>query len=184
MPFSYDYYPSGYGSIPTILLVCAILGLILGIVLLAVFLPASKRGRYFGATRWLYDFLNFNSFWITTLLKIINIIIITVGVLGGFICLFIYPLFGLILFAGVIVYRIALELIMVMLSIQNNVSSIDDKLSRLCGTANETPIVAPPYNGAQPYSGAQPVQNAACPSCGNLNPPGSKFCMRCGRQLF
>lgn len=184
MPFSsFDYYSGGYGTISTILLVCALLGLILGIVLLAVFLPASKRGRYFGAAKWFYDFLNFHSFWITTLLKIINIIVITVGILGGLICLFIQPLFGLALFAGVVVFRIAIELIMVMLSIQSNVSSIDNKLSRLSGPANAAPTGAP-WAGIPPFSGAPPVQNSACPSCGGVNPPGTRFCMRCGKQLF
>ncbi len=168
---SYDFYPRNYSSIPTILLVCAILGLILGIVLLAVFLPASKRGRYSGAAKWFYDFLNFHSFWITTLLKVINIVIITVGILGGLICLFIEPRITLILFAAVIVYRITLELIMVMLSIQSNVSSIDSKLSRLL-PASTAPAEAPP------------VQNAVCPSCGSVYPLGTRFCMKCGKQLF
>jgi hypothetical protein len=57
--------------------------------------------------------------------------VLTVCILGGFICLFIPPHYtGLILWAMAIIYRILLELIMVTLSIRDNGSQIADSMFR------------------------------------------------------
>jgi len=163
---------SSYRSVEdliTIVIVCAVVGLIGGIALLAAFLPASNRGRFFGFTKWLYNFLNFNSFWITTLVKLLNIIILTICFLGGLIILFIVPTLGLILFVAGVIFRILLELTMVTLSIHSNVSNIDSKLSNLTTSSNTTQRT--------------PQNESVCTSCGTVNPPGTRFCMTCGKEL-
>ena len=169
--FRYGFDLGGFGAMGIVLAVCAILGLIAGIVMLAVFLPSKNRGRYRGAAGWLYDFLNFNKYWITALLKLLNIILAVVCLLGGFICLFIQPIVGLGLMVGYIIYRMLLELVMVTLNIRDNVSNIDDKLSRL-GLPG---IAPPPANAAAPRN--------ACPNCGSPVQPGTRFCMKCGSPL-
>ena len=201
--FGYGFNPfGGIAAVGVVLTVCSVLGLILGIVLLVVFLPAKNRGKYQGAASWFYDFLNFNKFWITWMLKLLNIIIATVCLLGGFITLFIQPLTGLGLMLGYVVYRMLLELVMVTLNIQTNVSNIDDKLSRL-GYTNAPPPIAPAPPSAYTAAPAAPVfpaytasasapstpvppaqpQYNVCQKCGSLVAPGSSFCMKCGASI-
>ena len=174
--FRYGY---AFNSMGTVLIICAVLGLILGIVLLFVFLPAKNRGRYQGAASWFYDFLNFNKYWITWLLKLLNIIVAVVCLLGGLICLFIMPGFGLMLMVGYVVYRVLLELIMVTLNIRDNVSSIDEKLSRM-GYSGAVPQAA--FTASVPPASAVPAPNV-CASCGSPVKPGSRFCMKCGSPV-
>lgn len=177
----YNPYGSLFGtvsSISTVIVVCAVLGLILGIVLLFVFLPAKNRGKYQGAAKWFYDFLNFHKYWITSLIKVINIVIAVVCLLGGFICLFIQPLVGLGLIIGYVLYRMLLEIIMVTLNIRDNVSSIDDKLSRM-----GLPGGSPEIGNAPDAMGFAPAAPKVCPNCGSPVDPGTKFCMRCGRPV-
>ena len=166
----YDIYETAT-AIPTILIVTAVIGLIFGIVLLVVFLPAKNRGKYGGAAKWFYDFLNFHKFWISGLVKILNVMVLTVCILGGFICLFIPPHYtGLILWAMAIIYRILLELIMVTLSIRDNVSQIADAMFK--------------NNGQQiPPAKPNPEGIKTCSACGTPADPDSKFCMKCGSAL-
>lgn len=184
------------GIITTVIMV---LGLILGIVLLFVFLPAKNKTRYRGAAKWLYDFLNFNQFWLSSIIKVLFIAAATACLLGGFITLFIQPLAGLTLMLSTVVVRLIYELIMLLLSIRENTAQINDAaqhIARQMGAPvsspvppaapsmpaqappmpQSTPVQAPP---AEPVAPAQPV----CPNCGSVNAPGSAFCISCGTKL-
>ncbi len=181
---------SGLGDITTILIVCGILGLLLGIILLFVFLPARNRGKYQGAAKWFYDFLNFHKYWITSLLKILNIMLAVICLLGGFICLFIYPAFGFGLMIAYVLYRMLLELIMVVLNIRDNVSEIGERLSHMDGSAPQAPVNGAGYSAPLPGGYNVPAPGAygapapkTCPSCGGEIEPGTAFCMRCGTRV-
>ena len=181
MGFGYGYNPfAAFEAVGVVLGICLFLGLILGIVLLVVFLPARKRGKYSGAASWFYDFLNFNKYWITWLLKLFNIILAVVCLLGGFISLFIQPLLGLGLMIAYVIIRVMLEFSMVTLNIRDNVSSIDEKLSRMGnpGAVPQTGFTAP----TPPAASAAPAPNV-CPKCGSPVKPGSHFCMACGSPV-
>jgi hypothetical protein len=161
----------GGGGSLTVMIISGILGLILGIVLLVIFLPARNRGKFHGFLGWLYDFLNFHKYWITWLLKLLNIIVAVVCLLGGFITLFLEPLTGLFMMLGYAVYRMLLELIMVTLNIRDNVSEIADKISRmgLPGSALPAETTTPAIK--------------TCPQCGTPAKPGTHFCMKCGSPV-
>ena len=177
----YDFY--GYGaaaSSGTIMLVLGILGLILGIVLLFVFLPARNRGRYTGGAKWLYDFLNFNKYWLSSIIKVFYIAATVVCVLGGFICLFIVPLMGLIMIVSAIGIRLIYELIMVLLSIRENTAQLNDTMLRMAGGAPAQNQGYAPQ--AAPYVPSAPAP-LICSNCGAENAPGSAFCIKCGNKL-
>lgn len=182
LPDVFDYgFGYGFGpfqTINTVVIILAIIGLILGIVLLFVFLPAKNRGRYTGGAKWLYDFLNFNRYWLSSIIKVLYIAATVVFLLGGFICLFISPLTGLIMLVSAIGVRLVYELIMVLLSIRENTAQLNDTMLRMAGG-----------QPAQPYApSAAPVMPSApaptvCPNCGAENVPGSAFCIKCGSKL-
>ncbi len=176
----------GYSSaVGVIIPVLAVLGLVLGIVLLVVFLPAKNRGRYTGGAKWLYDFLNFNKYWLSSIIKVLYIAATVVCVLGGFICLFIQPLMGLSMIVSVVVVRLIYELIMVLLSIRENTAQLNDNMLRMSGAPQ------PPQNQGfasqpvppVPYSVPNAPEPVECPSCGTINAPGSAFCIKCGTKL-
>lgn len=177
--FGYGLF-NGYGSnINTVLIICAVIGLVLGIVLLVTFLPAKNRGRYGGSAKWLYDFLNFNKYWVSSLVKILHIIVATVCFLGGFICLFILPIAGLALIIGGLLYRLVLELLMVIISIRENVSQINDTLTNM-SKPSYTPSPIQPIPTPVQYAAPSPI---TCNNCGTVNEPGTKFCHKCGTQF-
>lgn len=180
--FNYGYTAPAVGGI---ILVLAVLGLILGIVLLAVFLPARNRGRYTGGAKWLYDFLNFNKYWLSSIIKVLYIAATVVCVLGGFICLFIQPLTGLAMIISAVVVRLVYELIMVLLSIRENTAQLNDNILRMSPQPPQNQGFAPP---APPAPSAAPAPSSApapvqCPNCGTPNGPGSAFCIKCGTKL-
>lgn len=175
--YGYDY---GFGALHTmniLIIVLGIMGLILGIVLLFVFLPAKNRGSYTGGAKWLYDFLNFNRYWLSSIIKVLYIAGTVVCVLGGFICLFISPLTGLIMIVSAVGIRLVYELIMVMLSIRENTAQLNDTMLRMAGGRP-----AQPYAPAAPVMPSVPMPNI-CANCGTENAPGSAFCIRCGSKL-
>ncbi len=170
-----DYYYGSWQTVNTITIVLGIMGLVLGIVLLFAFLPAKNRGRYTGGVKWLYDFLNFNKYWLSSIIKVLYIASTVVCVLGGFICLFIMPTTGLIMLVSAIGVRLVYELIMVMLSIRENTAQLNDTMLRFTGGAPvQSQGFAPP---------SQPNMPAVCPNCGTQNAPGSAFCVKCGGRL-
>jgi hypothetical protein len=184
-------------AVGIIIPVLAVLGLILGIVLLVVFLPARNRARYTGGAKWLYDFLNFNKYWLSSIIKVLYIAATVVCVLGGFICLFIQPLTGLAMIVSAVVVRLVYELIMVLLSIRENTAQLNDNILRMSGAPQPpqnlgfTPPVPPAAPSPAPASPAAPAASAEtnapapihCTSCGTANAPGSAFCIKCGAKL-
>jgi hypothetical protein len=180
MGMLYDYGYGAASSTGTIMLVLGILGIILGIVLLFVFLPAKNRGRYTGGAKWLYDFLNFNRYWLSSIIKVLYIAATVVCLLGGLICLFIIPLTGLIMFVSAIVVRLVYELIMVMLSIRENTAQLNDTMLRMAGGI---PVQNQGYAPqAAPFVPSAPLP-PVCANCGAENAPGSAFCIKCGSKI-
>ncbi len=176
-----EFFEYGYGSyhtINTISIVLAVIGLVLGIVLLFVFLPAKNRGRYSGGAKWLYDFLNFNRYWLSSIIKVLYIAATVVCVVGGFIALFISPLTGLIMLVSVVGIRLVYELIMILLSIRENTAQLNDTMLRMAGGIPAAPY-APPVPPVMPRAPAPKV----CANCGAENAPGSAFCIKCGSKL-
>lgn len=190
----------GYGAIGTVLLVFLIIGIILAFVLVVVFLPARNRGRYIGAAKWFYDFLNFNKFWISSIIKIIFIVISTVCFAGGLIVLFMEPTIGLILIVYGIIMRLLLELTMLIMSIRDNVSQINDTLNETLRFGRPVPPIQPQYTQPQytqpQQASKQPtpvppqvesVQNEdsikLCPHCNKTNRASVNYCLQCGTKL-
>ncbi len=179
LDYGYDYF-SSFQTMNTITIVLAIIGLILGIVLLFVFLPAKNRGRYTGGAKWLYDFLNFNRYWLSSIIKVLYIAATVVCVVGGFIALFISPLTGLIMLVSVVGIRLVYELIMILLSIRENTAQLNDTMLRMAGGL---PVQNQPYAPpAPPFVPSAPMPKI-CANCGAENAPGSAFCIKCGSKL-
>ncbi len=174
--YGYDFGYSPFQTMNTIIIVLGVIGLVLGIVLLFVFLPAKNRGRYTGGAKWLYDFLNFNRYWLSSIIKVLYIAATVVCLLGGLICLFISPLTGLIMLVSAIGVRLVYELIMVLLSIRENTAQLNDTMLRMAGGQ---PFQNQGYAPAPMNVPAQPT----CASCGAENASGSAFCIKCGSKL-
>lgn len=156
----YGYY-NPRSSIDTILLVCFILSFITAIVLLAAFLPKSKQHRYSGFTKSLYNFFNFQSFWISPIIKLLYMTMAFTLVLSGFIILFIEPLVGLgFLIVGVII-RLFFETGYILYAILDQLTILNRKFGPAPGPA--IPL---------------------CPNCKKQISGTDSFCNNCGAKLL
>lgn len=127
MYYSYNYgYYNALAAMPTILAVLGVCALIAAIVLVIVFLPEKNRQKYTGFAAKLYKFLNFESLWISPILKVLFMTLSTVMLIGGLIILFIEPLAGLALMISAVVIRILFESGFILLSMRNYLSRISD----------------------------------------------------------
>jgi hypothetical protein len=163
-----DYAPSsvtsslrGLMAIPTILLIVFVLSLIAAIILLVVFLPKRNEYRYTGFAKKLYDFLNFNTFWISPIIKLMYMIMAFTLVLGGFIILFIMPLMGLAFMISGILIRLLFETGYILYSIFDQLRQINLKM------------------GPGKEDAAPPVAHS-CPKCGKAREASENFCQLCG----
>ncbi|MFA5675595.1 MAG: zinc ribbon domain-containing protein [Christensenellales bacterium] len=161
MPGYYGYY-NPLESINTIMLVCFILSLISAIVLLAAFLPKSKQNRYSGFTKSVYNFLNFQSFWISPIIKLMYMTLAFTLVLSGLIILFILPLYGLILLVAGILIRLFFETGYILYAILDQLKILNGK--------STVP---------KPFAAAPPI----CPNCGKPANAGESFCNGCGTKI-
>lgn len=154
-------YYSPYSFNPgTIFLVCFLLSLVTAIVLLAVFLPIRKQNQYSGFSKSLYNFLNFQSFWISPIIKLLYMTLALTFVLSGLIILFVEPLAGLGLMIFGIIIRLFFEMGYIMYAMLDQLKQINSKM----GAAN---IEAPP----------------SCPQCGKTIDANQAFCNHCGAKL-
>lgn len=114
----------------TWIVISAILALIGGITAYILFVRAENKGSYTKFVSWLHEFLNFKKFFIDVILKIMYCITAIFITLASF--SFIgtsVASFFLVLIVGNIVARISYEMILMLLTIVNNTTEINKKLS-------------------------------------------------------
>lgn len=115
----------------TWLVVSAVFAVVGGILAYALFIKNKNKGEYTGFLSWLHEFLNFKKFFIDVILKIMYCVTAIFVTLSSF--SFIgnsVATFFLILIVGNIVARIAYEMILMLLTIANNTTEINKKLSQ------------------------------------------------------
>ena len=114
----------------TWIIISMVLAIVGGIVAYALFVSKKNDGEYTGLLADLHDFLNFKKYFIEVILKVMYLITAIFITLGSF------SLIGssvagffLTLIVGNVVARISYELILMMLTIVNNTSEINKKLT-------------------------------------------------------
>lgn len=143
------------------------LSLIASVILLIVFLPKRKELQYKGFLKSAYNFLNFNTFWISPIIKLLYMTVAFTLVIGGFIVLFIQPLMGLMLLICGIFIRLLFETGYILYSIFDQLSQMNRKMGPGGLTA-----------AADAAAAAQP--QVFCPQCGKAKEPSEMFCQKCG----
>ena len=132
MPYNdYSHSVQTVGIDSTWLIISAILAIVGGIVAYVLFVSKKNEGEYSGFLSDLHDFLNFKKYFIEVILKVMYLITAIFITLGSF--SFIgtsVALFFLMIIVGNITARISYELILMMLTIVNNTSEINKKLSQ------------------------------------------------------
>ncbi|MEZ4357708.1 MAG: hypothetical protein R2876_03650 [Eubacteriales bacterium] len=125
MYYSYNYgYYNALAAIPIILFILSICAFIAALVLIIVFLPEKNRNKYTGFAAKLYKFLNFESLWISPILKVLFMTVSVVFLIGGLIILFIEPLVGLMMIVSSVVVRILFEANFILLSMRDYLGRI------------------------------------------------------------
>lgn len=108
--------------------ISAVLALVGGIVIYFMFV-ADKKGVYTGFVAWLHDFLNFKTFFINMVLKILYVVTTLFITLSSFSFISVsVATFFLWLILGNIVNRVCYEFILMFLTLVNNSTEINKKL--------------------------------------------------------
>lgn len=120
-------------------IVSIVLAIVGGLAIYAVFVSTKNKGEYTGFLGWLHDFLNFKSFFIETILKVMYIITAIFITLNAFSYIRIsIALFFCVLIFGNIIMRIGYELLLMMITLVNNTTEINKKLSNHSSKEKET----------------------------------------------
>ena len=128
-----DFYGSNiatsYGTDTTWTIVSVVLAIVGGLTAYAIFASKENSGEYSGFVAWLHDFLNFKTFFIETILKVLYIICAIFITLNSFsfIRISIADFFMSLIF-GNIIARIGFELILMQITLVNNTVEINKKL--------------------------------------------------------
>lgn len=125
----YNYYQNQAVMDYTWLIISGVIAFLGGIIVYLLFISKNNKGKYKGFLAWLHDFLNFKTFFVETLLKILYAMCAIFVTLGSFsfIRTSIGAFFGILIFGNLAV-RIIFELILMMITIASNVSEINNKL--------------------------------------------------------
>lgn len=132
----------------TWLIVSAVLAIVGGIVAYFLFV-AKKQEDYTGFYAWLHTFLNFKTFFIDTILKVlymVSAIFITLGsfsLIGSSVASFF-----LMLVLGNVLLRISYEFIMLFMTLVNNSTEINKKLSEKAPKEPEAVVEKPKKKAA------------------------------------
>jgi hypothetical protein len=113
----------------TWLIISAVLAIVGGIAAYVLFV-SQKNKKYTGFVAWLHEFLNFKKYFIEVIIKVMYLITAIYITLGSF--SFIgtsVATFFLMLIVGNIVARIGYEMVLMLLTIVNNTTEINKKLS-------------------------------------------------------
>ena len=114
----------------TWMIISAVLAIVGGIVAYVLFVSKKNSGEYTGFVAWLHDFLNFKKYFIEVILKAMYLIC------AIFITLSSFSLIGtsvagffLYLILGNVIARISYELVLMLITVVNNTTEINNKLS-------------------------------------------------------
>lgn len=131
-PYSY-HYEFYYGNQITFLAVAILVAVILSVVLYFTFLNKKNEGKYEGIAKKIYNFFNFNKFYVEDILKLVYIISAAVLTVVGVTILFSQSFIAglLILIAGNVALRIGYELIMMFIIMCRKTVSFDRKFDKV-----------------------------------------------------
>ncbi len=124
----YYYGYTALRALPIALMVA----IILGVVLYCTFLRKENEGKFTGWKEVVYNFFNFNKFYLEEIMKLCYVLITAVLVVLGVFVLFLEPATGIIiLILGNVAVRISYELIMMFIILCKKTVSIDKKMDRV-----------------------------------------------------
>ena len=131
-----SYYAAGAASI--LILLLALVG---AVVTMILFLPRKKRGTYQGFAARLYDFLNFNSFWLPTIVKATYLFLTIYTILGGLYLMISASFFGglLTIVLGPILMRLLYEVIFVVYSMREQLQRSNELLEQIARNGGMQP---------------------------------------------
>ena len=110
-------------------IVSVVLAIVGGLAAYAVFVAKKNDGEYDGFLGWLHNFLNFKTFFIETILKVLYIIIAIFITLNSFSAIRVgVAEFFISLIVGNLIARISFEMIMLMTTLVSNTTEINQKL--------------------------------------------------------
>lgn len=134
---------SATGVDTTWMIVSVVLAIVGGLAAYAVFVSQKNNSEYDGFLGWLHDFLNFKTFFIEVILKIMYLITAIFITLNSFsyIGVSIAQFFAVLIF-GNIAARVSYELILMMITVVNNTTEINKKLSSQTVTKEKEIITA------------------------------------------
>ncbi len=113
----------------TWLIISAVLAVVGGIGAYLFFVSKKKSSKYNAFVNWLHDFLNFKKYFINVVLKVMYIISAIFVTLGSFAYIGqSVASFFMMLILGNVMIRIVYEMILMLLTIVNNTSEINEKL--------------------------------------------------------
>ena len=111
------------------LIISAILAVIGGIAAYIMFVSQKKEKKYTGFVSWLHDFLNFKKFFVDVILKVMYLITAIYITLSSFSYIsYSIATFFLMITLGNVVARIGYELVLMLITLVNNTSEINEKL--------------------------------------------------------
>ena len=152
-------------KVPTVLLITFIISIIAAIIVFAVFLPKEKKYNYRGFAKTIYNYLNFNTFCISPLVKFLYMTVTLTLILSGIVIIFMVPLLGLALLIIGVIIRKSFEKSFLMYMIYERLTQIRNKMDPNDPVTD--PIIPQP-------------RKAFCPQCGKEKSSGEVYCENCG----
>ncbi len=133
---SFPYFFSKASII--IFIIFTVLAIAGAIVALLLFLPEKKKGNYSGFMRKLYDFLNFSTYLISPIMKVLYMVFTFVSLLAGVILMFETTfVIGLLVFIlSPVAIRICYEVILLFISIREQLVQINNKMDRIASASD------------------------------------------------
>ncbi|MBQ4634084.1 MAG: hypothetical protein IJB71_01910 [Bacilli bacterium] len=131
--YIYDYDLAGnYGSSSSLWsLIALIIAIAATVCIFVVFLNKKNEDKFKGFLGWLYDFLSFKKLAIDIILKVTYVCLAIYITLSSFALISTsFGLFLMMLIGGNVSLRIIYELLMITISICNNVSEINKKMKK------------------------------------------------------
>ena len=170
-------------------LIISVIGTILALIFVT---PERKRTELTGFMRVLHDIFNFNGLIIEVILKALYIFMTIFIILTGLFAMFEGAEFMqclLIMVGGPIVIRIYFELIMMLVLLVKNVTSINKKMKdqNAKNVDNNVDTKSSQYVAKEetPLKEAslEKEVSACCPHCGVAIPENITFCPNCGQSV-